>query len=226
MPAYQTVVFDLDGTLLNTLEDLSDSANYALAACGCPARTLEEIRTFVGNGVGKLIHRALPEGSGPELEAKCLACFRAHYLKNMENKTAPYPGVLPMLDRLSAAGLGLAVVSNKFDGAVKELCAGYFGSRIPVAIGESPLVARKPAPDGVRRALEELGRSPASAVYVGDSEVDLMTARNAGLPCIAVSWGFRPRALLLEHGADTIADTPEELADLLLREIHEKSARF
>ncbi len=216
MPAYQAAVFDLDGTLLNTLEDLADSTNYALAACGCPPRTLEEIRTFVGNGVGQLIRRALPPDSAPEREAGCLACFQAHYLQNMEHKTAPYPGVIPLLDRLGAAGVKLAVVSNKFDGAVKGLCMRYFGPQIPVAIGESPAVARKPAPDGVRRALAELGCGPEAAVYVGDSEVDLLTAQNAGLPCISVTWGFRPRALLLERGAALLADTPEALAELIL----------
>ena len=133
----------------------------------------------------------------------------------MENKTAPYPGILALLDRLRAAGFRLAVVSNKFDGAVKGLCAAYFGARIPVAIGESPTVARKPAPDAVLRALEELGSTVGQAVYVGDSDVDLLTARNAGLPCISVAWGFQSREFLLRAGAERLADTPEELAALL-----------
>lgn len=210
------VIFDLDGTLLNTLEDLADSTNYALAVSGFPPRSLEEIRAFVGNGVGRLIHLAVPAGTPPEAEARCLADFRAHYLLNMEHKTAPYPGVLPLLDALSAAGLRLAVVSNKFDGAVKGLCASYFGARIPVAIGESPSVARKPAPDAVLRALAELGTAPGRAVYVGDSDVDLLTARNAGLPCVSVSWGFRDRDFLLAHGAARVVDTPEALGALLL----------
>ena len=131
-------------------------------------RSLEDIRTFVGNGVGRLIHLAVPHGTPPEAEAKCLSDFRAHYLLNMENKTAPYPGILALLDRLRAAGFRLAVVSNKFDGAVKGLCAAYFGARIPVAIGESPTVARKPAPNAVLRALEELGSTVGQAVYVGE----------------------------------------------------------
>lgn len=215
MAAYNTVIFDLDGTLLNTLEDLADSTNYALAVSGFPPRSLEEIRTFVGNGVGRLIHLAIPQGTPPEAEAKCLSDFRAHYLLNMENKTAPYPGILALLDRLRAAGFRLAVVSNKFDGAVKGLCAAYFGARIPVAIGESPTVARKPAPDAVLRALEELDSTAGQAVYVGDSDVDLLTARNAGLPCISVSWGFRSREFLLRAGAERLADTPEDLAALL-----------
>ena len=216
MYPYDTVVFDLDGTLLNTLDDLADSTNYALALHQLPARTLEEVRHFVGNGVGLLIHRAVPEGTPPELEARCLADFRAHYLLNMENKTAPYPGVLELLDALQAAGIRTAVVSNKFDGAVKGLCQTYFGDRIPVAIGESDGVARKPAPDTVFRALAELGAGPERAVYVGDSDVDIQTARNAGLPCLSVSWGFRDADFLTASGAQHIVDTPLALEAFLL----------
>ena len=226
MPTDHTVIFDLDGTLLNTLEDLADSTNYALSINGFPPRTLEEVRTFVGNGVGRLIHLAVPAGTPEQAEAKCLADFRAHYLLNMEHKTAPYPGILTLLDHLRDAGLGLAVVSNKFDGAVKGLCAAYFGARIPVAIGESLAVARKPAPDAVLRALVELeadpqgavylGCDPARAVYIGDSDVDILTAQNAGLPCISVAWGFRSREFLLAHGAKHIADSPADLEKLLL----------
>ena len=152
---YHTILFDLDGTLLDTLQDLADSTNYALSVHRMPARTLEEGRTFVGNGVGRLIHLAVPEGTPAEEEAACLADFRAHYLLNMENKTAPYPGVPALLEHLQAAGIRTAVVSNKFDGAVKGLCQNYFGDRLPVAIGESQGVARKPAPDTVFRALAE-----------------------------------------------------------------------
>lgn len=213
---YQAVLFDLDGTLLDTLQDLADSANYALATAGFPTRTLEEIRAFIGNGVGLLIRRALPQDAGAEAEAACLAQFRAHYLTNLSNKTAPYPGILPLLDRLNAAGLRLAVVSNKFDGAVKALCQTYFGPRIPVAIGESEGVTRKPAPDTVLRALEELGVAADKAVYVGDSDVDILTARNSGLDCISVSWGFRDADFLRAHGAIQLADTPQTLGGLLL----------
>lgn len=212
---YQTVVFDLDGTLLDTLADLADSTNHALEQGGFPARTPEEIRSFVGNGVGLLVHRALPHGVSPEDEAACLARFRAHYLTNMSHKTAPYPGILPLLDRLGAGGVKTAVVSNKFDGAVKALCRTYFAHRIPVAIGESEGVARKPAPGTVLRALDELGADRAGAVYVGDSDVDILTARNSGLPCISVSWGFRDAAFLRAHGARQIADTPATLSALL-----------
>ncbi len=215
MRRYSTVIFDLDGTLLDTLQDLADSTNYALALHHMPTRSLEEIRRFVGNGVGLLLHRAVPEGTPADLEAQCLADFRAHYVVNMENKTAPYQGILPLLDGLNQEGIKLAVVSNKFDGAVKGLCSTYFGPRIPVAIGESQGVARKPAPDTVFRALDELGADAAGAVYVGDSEVDLQTARNAGLPCISVSWGFRDRDFLSSQGAQTIVSTPAELLEQL-----------
>lgn len=213
---YHTAIFDLDGTLLDTLQDLADSTNYALSLHHLPPRTVEEVRQFVGNGVGLLIHRAVPEGTAEELEGHVLRDFRAHYLLNMENRTAPYPGVLDLLDALRAAGLRTAVVSNKFDGAVKGLCQNYFGQRVEAAIGESQGVARKPAPDTVFRALAELGQAPEGAVYVGDSDVDILTAKNAGLPCIAVSWGFRSRAFLEANGARIIADTMQELEQLLL----------
>ena len=213
---YHTAIFDLDGTLLDTLQDLADSTNYALSLHHLPPRTVEEVRQFVGNGVGLLIHRAVPEGTAEELEGQVLRDFRAHYLLNMENRTAPYPGVLDLLDALRAAGVRTAVVSNKFDGAVKGLCQNYFGQRVEAAIGESQGVARKPAPDTVFRALAELGQAPEGAVYVGDSDVDILTAKNAGLPCIAVSWGFRSRAFLEANGAQIIADTMQELEQLLL----------
>lgn len=215
MIPYSTVIFDLDGTLLDTLQDLADSTNYVLALHKMPLRSLDEIRRFVGNGVGRLIHLAVPAGTDQQEEARCLADFRAHYLLNMENRTAPYPGVLALLDGLNQAGIRLAVVSNKFDGAVKGLCASYFGDRVKVAIGESQNVARKPAPDTVFRALEELGADAAGAVYVGDSEVDIETARNAGLPCLSVSWGFRDAAFLRSRGAGAILSSPAELLALL-----------
>lgn len=215
MSRFDTAIFDLDGTLLDTLQDLADSTNYALAVNHMPPRTVDEVRRFVGNGVALLMARAVPEGTPPEAAAKALGDFRAHYLRNMENKTAPYPGIPELLSALSAAGFHLAVVSNKFDGAVKGLCHNFFPDTIPVAIGESPSVARKPAPDTVLRAMAELGCDPARAVYIGDSDVDILTAQNAGLPCISVSWGFRDTAFLAAHGAQRIVDTPEQLFSVL-----------
>lgn len=214
--SYDAAIFDLDGTLLNTLEDLADSVNHALTACGYPVRSLDEVRRFVGNGVALLVHRAVPADTPPEEEARCLDCFRAHYLTNMRHKTAPYPGITALLAQLEQASIGIAVVSNKFDTAVKELCRDYFGPVVPVAIGESASVRRKPAPDTVFAALDELGVPAARAVYVGDSEVDIETARNAGMDCISVTWGFRDAAFLTAHGAGCLVETPEELSDLLL----------
>ncbi len=208
---YDTVIFDLDGTLLNTLDDLADSVNYALALNGMPQRSLEEIRRFVGNGVGRLVALSVPDGTPEPLAARVLAEFRAHYAINMENKTAPYPGIPELLERLHRQGVAMAIVSNKFDTAVKGLAQTYFKGLIHVAIGESPDVARKPAPDTVYRALDELGRRGARAVYVGDSEVDLLTAQNASLPCISVTWGFRDEELLRSKGAQTVVDTPTAL---------------
>ena len=200
---YDAVIFDLDGTLLNTLDDLADSANHALEHCGFPRRTVDEVRSFVGNGVALLIHRAVPKGTTPEEEAACLEEFRQYYLTHMRCKTAPYPGVLELLDDLKASGCAVAVVSNNFD------------DRVPVAIGESEGVRKKPAPDTVFRALEELGVPADRAVYVGDSDVDIETARNAGMSCISVSWGFRDTAFLLANGARTITANPEALARVL-----------
>lgn len=216
MRRFDTVIFDLDGTLLDTLEDLADSTNYALRENGFPTRSLAEVRQFVGNGVARLIHLALPARVSPELEAKCLETFKGHYRLHMRDKTGPYPGVPALLERLQADGFRMAVVSNKLDDAVKTLCDHSFGPLVPLALGERPGLRKKPAPDLVLQALRELKAEPARAVYVGDSEVDLQTAHNAHLPCLSVSWGFRDRAFLQEQGAESVVDTPEELLRLLL----------
>ena len=215
MYPYDAAVFDLDGTLLNTLDDLADSTNYALSCYGYPRRTLEEVRRFVGNGVAKLIARAMPDGATEEETARCLAVFRAHYLTNMRNKTGPYPGILSLLDRLNETGIPVAVVSNKFDDAVKSLCHHYFGDRVPVAIGESATVRKKPAPDSALAALDALHIPADRAVYIGDSDVDIQTAKAAGMDCISVTWGFRDADFLLANGAQRLVDTPEDLAKAL-----------
>lgn len=210
-----TIVFDLDGTLLNTLDDLMDSTNYALLACGFPARGYEEIRSFVGNGVGLLIERACPADASKAQVADCLKLFTAHYDKNKSNKTRPYDGIAEMLAQVRARGFKSAVVSNKYDAAVKELVFSLFGEWIDEAIGESADVRKKPAPDGVAAALKRLNSDKKSAVYVGDSDVDAQTAKNAKMKFIGVTWGFRDRALLERMGADAIIDAPSELFEAL-----------
>ncbi|MBP7768180.1 MAG: HAD family hydrolase [Prevotella sp.] len=213
---YNTYIFDLDGTLLNTLADLTASTNYALRSCDMPEHSTEEVRRFVGNGVRKLMERAVPGGTANARFEEVLATFRSHYLAHGFDTTAPYPGIMEMLTALKEAGRKVAVVSNKLDAATKQLCTHYFGALVPVAIGEQEAlgIRRKPAPDTVRKALEELGASDDGAVYVGDSEVDIMTARNCGMPCISVSWGFKDREFLMEHGAAIIVETPEEILNV------------
>lgn len=208
---YEAVIFDLDGTLLNTLDDLAASTNRALAHFDLPQRSLEEVRQFVGNGVEKLIRRAVPAGTDEALVLDCLDWFKKDYIVHMRDHTAPYPGIPELLKRLQDNGCKVGVVSNKFDGAVKELCREHFGGLLPVAIGERPGTQKKPARDLVDLCIAELGVHPDRCVYVGDSDVDIQTAANAGLPCLSVSWGFRSRDFLMAHGASVIVDTPEEL---------------
>lgn len=207
----KTVIFDLDGTLLNTLEDLKDAANFALSEFGYPKRSLEEIRCFVGNGVRKLIERAVPEAC--ENIDECLCIFKKNYSENMCNNTVPYNGILKILKDLQDNGVKIGVVSNKFDSAVKELCKKYFGNLVDIAVGQSDDVPKKPAPDGVLKAMKELGADKNSTVYIGDSEVDVQTAKNSGLPCIGVTWGFRNKNDL--QGADYIIDNPCDIISVI-----------
>lgn len=209
----KTVIFDLDGTLLNTLDDLADSTNYALSRFGYPTRTLDEVRQFVGNGVAKLIERAIPEGKNNPNFEKCLAIFKENYAQNMYNKTAPYNGIIEMLSNLKSKGIKIAVVSNKFDLAVKELCKKYFEGFIDFAAGENEAqgIKKKPAPDTVISVLNEFNFAPEDAVYVGDSDVDIMTAKNSKMPCISVTWGFRDEKFLLENGATILINAPSEI---------------
>ena len=210
-----TVIFDLDGTLLNTLDDLADSVNAALRKNGLPGRTTDEVRRFVGNGVLNLMRRAIPNGEDNPKFEQTYADFRAYYAQHCTDKTAPYPGIMALLAELSAQGYKLAVVSNKFDAAVKKLNEQYFAGLIPVAIGEKETVRKKPAPDSVFAAMEELQSDAAHSIYVGDSDVDIETAKNAGIPCISVTWGFRDRAFLQEHGARLYADAAEQIKAFL-----------
>lgn len=211
MHKYNTYVFDLDGTLLSTLTDLAASCNYALRHNGMPERTIDEVRMFVGNGVKKLMERAIPDGLANPLFEQTFADFRQHYMRHNLDTTAPYPGIMEMLEQLKAEGKNIAVVSNKFYAATRELCRHFFGDLVPVAIGEREDIRKKPAPDTVIEALRELGASNDGAVYIGDSDVDIMTARNSGMPCVSVLWGFRDKQFLLEHGATTLIQTPAEL---------------
>ena len=210
---YNTYIFDLDGTLLDTLTDLAASCNYALRAHGMPEHSIDDVRRFVGNGVRKLMERAIPDGeANPDFEAT-FATFREHYMQHSLDTTKPYPGIEDVLTELKARGCRLAVVSNKMMAATVELCKHFFPDTIEVAIGEKEAegIRKKPAPDTVFAALKRLGVSGDNAVYVGDSDVDLATARNSNLPCMSVLWGFRDRDFLLDHGATTLITSPKEL---------------
>lgn len=208
---YNTYIFDLDGTLLSTLDDLASSCNYALRSCNMPERTVDEVRRFVGNGVKMLMARAVPNGEANPDFARAYATFRQYYMRHNLDTTAPYPGIMQMLKRLNDGGANLAVVSNKFYAATQELVAHFFGEYVKVAIGEREQIRKKPAPDTVVEALRQLGATADGAVYVGDSDVDIDTASAAGMPCISVMWGFRDKEFLLQHGAQTLVETPEEI---------------
>lgn len=214
----KAVIFDLDGTLLDTLEDLYLSVNAALRAYGFPEKTREDVRRSVGNGVRRLMRRSVPEGEDNPRFEDCFLAFQKHYAAHLNDHTEPYDGVAELLKILADQGYLMAIVSNKSDQAVKELNRNVFGSLIPVAIGESEGVRRKPEPDTVYEAVRELGVSKEDCIYVGDSEVDIQTAKNAGIPCISVSWGFRDREILEDLGAENIVDTAGKLLDIILNE--------
>ena len=208
---YKTYIFDLDGTLLDTLHDLWVSCNYALRENGMPERTLDEVRRFVGNGVKKLMERAIPQGlDNPKFDVT-YETFRKHYLVHSLDTTKPYSGIPELLANLKKHGKRIAVVSNKFYAATQELCRHFFGDYIDVAIGERENIRKKPAPDTVDEAIRQLKVSREDAVYIGDSDVDVMTARNSNMPCISVLWGFRDRDFLMQHGATTFVAAPKEL---------------
>lgn len=215
MSTITTLIFDMDGTLLDTLQDLTDSVNHALRTHGYNPRTTKEIRCFLGNGIRSLVQQSCPEGvADAEFEA-VFQTFKAYYMEHCLDKTAPYAGILPMLEAAQAAGYKMAVVSNKVHHAVVELNERFFHTLLSVAIGESPEVERKPSPAGVEAALQLLGSTKEEAVYIGDSEVDYATAVNAGLPCVSVLWGFRDRDFLENLGATCFIDRPEELLSVV-----------
>lgn len=212
-----TVVFDLDGTLLDTLGDLRASVNHALAKRGHPLRTPNEIRAFLGNGAKRLITLSAPEGTDEREIERLLALFNDHYALHALDSTAPYDGILPLLSDLKREGFRVAVVSNKPDYGVRSLCDRFFKNEISFCLGQREELKRKPAPDMLFAALRALDSAPERALYVGDSEVDLQTAKNAGMRCLAVNWGFRSEKQLLEAGATTTFSTPKQLYEEILR---------
>ena len=216
---YKTVVFDLDGTLLNTIDDLADAGNRVCAARGWPQHTVEEYKYFVGNGIPKLVERfSPPEARTPAVLADTLAAFQADYGAHLRDKTAPYPGVPALLARLKAAGVQLAVFSNKADPLARQVVADYFDAALFDAVrGALPGVPTKPAPQGTLALMQAIGADPAATLYVGDSNVDVDTAHNAGLPCCGVLWGFRTRQELTDAGAEHLAADAEELWNVIVK---------
>ena len=213
-----TVIFDMDGTVLNTLDDLATSVNYVLTRYGMPVHCTEDYRRYFGNGIRYALESAVPKGTEETTIDQMLPVFKEHYNAHCLDKTRPYDGIPELMKALHDRGFKLAIVSNKIDSAVKELNAKFFSAYVDVTIGEREGIRRKPAPDTVVQALKELKSSKHEAVYIGDSEVDLQTAANAGLPCISVLWGFREKDFLTEQGATVFANTPQEIYDLLGRE--------
>lgn len=210
-----TIIFDLDGTLLNTLGDLRAAANTALRLRGLPPRSMEEIRRFVGNGVRNLMRRCLPVGSSDEEIDAALADFKRYYADHLCDTTVPYDGIPELLSILRKRGMKVAVLSNKLDSASQELIQRYFRGKVDVVFGEHEGVPRKPDPTSCRMVMEQLGVRPAEVLYVGDSGVDMQTARNAGLTAVGVTWGFRSREELIENGADMLADLPIQILMML-----------
>lgn len=213
---YKLAIFDMDGTILNTIDDLAASLNAVLEKSGFPTRTMDEVIRFVGNGLRKLIERGVPEGSDSETVDRVLADFKAYYAVHCADRTAPYDGIIELLKNLRTNGCLTAVVSNKADDAVQELCKKYFDGLFDYAVGERSGFLRKPAPDSVNEVLEKLNVSREKAVYIGDSDVDIMTAQNAGMDSIIVEWGFRERDFLLKKGAKTIVSAAKEIEDIVL----------
>lgn len=213
MKEYSTYIFDLDGTLLDTLGDLAASVNYALRSVGLPEHSIDDVRRFVGNGVRLLMVRAIEGGdSNPRFE-EAYATFRSHYMEHGLDTTQPYPGIMELLKELKARGKKIAVVSNKFYDAMQELVKHFFGEYVSVAIGERENIRKKPAPDTVLEAMRMLGVDKEGAVYIGDSDVDFNTAKNVGIPCVSVLWGFRDRKFLESIGATTFITQPSQMLE-------------
>lgn len=215
MNKYKMVIFDMDGTILDTLEDLKNCINYALEVSGFPTRTMNEVRMFVGNGLQKLVERAVPEGTTEEEKEDVFEKLKCYYKDHCTDNTKAYEGILDLLLSLRRDGYMTAVVSNKADFAVQELVHDYFDGLFDYAVGEREDVRKKPAPDAVNAILSKCGLNPDEAIYIGDSDVDIETAKNAHMDCISVLWGFRDRAFLEQHGASVYAEKPEDILSLL-----------
>jgi len=213
---YQIAIFDMDGTILDTLEDLTDSVNFALFQAGFPRRTKEEVCRFVGNGIQKLIERAVPKETSITMINQVYSDFKEYYKEHCADKTKPYEGIVPLLMKLKKAGCKTAVVSNKADFAVQELCKAYFDGMIDLAVGERAGIKKKPAPDSVLEILKKSGICRENAIYIGDSDVDIETACHAQIDSILVDWGFRKKEFLIEKGAKRIVSDPEEIAKIIL----------
>ena len=209
------VIFDLDGTLLYTLEDLKNSVNFALGKNNFPTRTLNEVREFVGNGIESLMRSASPEGISEEAFYKCFCDFKEYYKIHSEDNTKEYDGITDVLKALKANGFLLAVVSNKADFAVNTLCKKYFPGLLDCAIGERDGIKRKPCPDSVNEVLKRFAVDKENCFYVGDSDVDVKTANNAGVRCIACTWGFRSKVVLERENPEYIIDSPKEILDVV-----------
>ena len=214
---WDLVIFDMDGTVLDTLVDLLSAMNHALKVHGLGERTLDEMRSYVGNGLYMMAKRAVPEGTDEETVLSVFRAFKAYYADHLNVETKPYAGIKPLLERLKKEGTRIGISSNKFDPGAKMLAEVHFGDLVDITVGESEAVPKKPDPAGADLIRAKLGISREKTVYVGDSGVDVETAKNAGLAFIGVSWGFRTAAQLAEAGAKVIADTPEQLGELLLR---------
>ncbi len=211
---FDTYIFDLDGTLLDTLGDLTASLNHILAKYGLPRHSAENVRRMVGNGISKLVARAIPDGSGNGNFDGIYKDFMNYYMLHSTDTTRPYDGISELLEELKRRGKKMAIVSNKHFDATEKLRRHFFAGCIDVAIGERTGIRRKPAPDTVFEALRRLGAEAEGAVYVGDSDVDIMTASASGIPCVSVLWGFRDRDFLAEHGAEVFVEKPADLLAL------------
>lgn len=216
----QTIIFDLDGTLLNTLNDLHACFNRAIAKYGYPERSLEEIKSFVGNGINKAIERALPYKIDEQEFSEIVNCFRNDYKEHMFELTQPYNGIIEMLKELKSKNYKIGVVSNKYDIAVKNLCKHYFSEYIDIAIGESKEIQKKPSVDGIYKAIEELNSSIENTIYIGDSDVDILTAKNANVPCISVLWGFRDKEFLIKHNGKNFAEEPKDIIKIIEKKLY------